>query len=122
MKNVERTYLDTWKNRDEALKELDYIQYLKSDDWLKIKNKLHSDKRYSNCINCFSSKNIHLHHRNYKWIGTKKAAMGLLPLCSDCHNKVHEYAKEKGVAIRVATNIVCKQAYLKMYGKKKKII
>jgi 5-methylcytosine-specific restriction endonuclease McrA len=117
MPNVDRSFKDTWQTRSDTLNDLAYSDYLKSDEWLSIKKKALNRPFYKSCLKCVSKNNIHLHHRNYKWIGTSKAMMGLIPLCGKCHNEVHNYAKVNQVAVRIATNILCKSAYLKMYGK-----
>lgn len=101
----EYEYVDTWENRNARLEELGmtYQEYLASDEWKKIRHKASKRARYKKCAKCGSKKKIHLHHKNYKWLGTKNAMVNIIPLCADCHDEVHQIAKSENLSVSKAT-------------------
>lgn len=101
---VDRTYKDTWETRDKSLLGKSYRDFLKSSHWKKVKAKTLRRKKYSKCKFCGSTKNIELHHSNYKWLGTKDELRSVIPLCRTHHQEVHDLAKAEGISVRIATN------------------
>lgn len=107
-KDLDNTYDDTWNTRLNNL-DCSYEEFLKSDHWLKVKQKARSrHKTYGCCSFCGSRDNIELHHTSYKWIGTKDELRNVVPLCREHHEQVHSYAREKMVSVRIATNVLRK--------------
>lgn len=105
MPRIDYTYSDTWETRAEMLSELQYQEFLKSDHWKQIKIKAaRRPKKYGACQSCGSTENIDLHHRTYKFLGTKHELQGVVPLCRKCHQEVHDKAKSEGISVRLATN------------------
>lgn len=100
---VDRSYHDTWKTRSEALGDMEYADYLKSDEWRMIRELARGREYYSKCLKCGSKNNIELHHRSYKWIGTENSMRGIMPLCRKHHQEVHDYAIKNNVSVRLAT-------------------
>jgi len=111
-RKIDQTYKDTWESRETALGENEYKDYLKSKQWANIKEKALKREYYQSCFKCGAKEGIELHHRSYKWIRTKYAMQGLIPLCRGCHQAVHDYAKTNGVSVRIATNKVCGNRYV----------
>ena len=66
--------------------EIDYHEYLLSDDW--------QDKKITmvwlrkSCYNCGSKEKLQIHHLTYKRLGWEKIR-DLRVLCSKCHKKEH---------------------------------
>lgn len=100
---MDKTYLDTWETRNSTLK-ISYLDYLNSAEWKEIKRKTLLREHYKKCWICGCSKKLEIHHRSYKWIGTKDCMRGLVAVCRNCHEKIHILAKEKGISVRLATN------------------
>lgn len=121
-RKIDRTYTDTWQTRSIVLDDISYAEYLKSEEWQRIKRKALKREFYSKCLKCGATENLELHHRSYKWIGTKSAMQGLVPLCRTHHQQIHDYAKANKVSVRVATNTICKEEYLKIYNSNKKAV
>jgi hypothetical protein len=97
------TYSDTWDVRQKNL-EISYSEFLNSDHWLAVKRKAKSRRKtYGKCMFCGSTHNIDLHHTSYKWIGTNHELRNVIPLCRFHHKEVHDYAKENGFSVRIAT-------------------
>jgi hypothetical protein len=96
------TYKDTWETR--GLTPEEYKVYLKSDEWKMIKSNAKKRKHYQKCWICKRKDNLEIHHRSYKWIGTKDCMRGLVAMCRDCHQDVHDYARIYHVSVRIATN------------------
>lgn len=70
-----------------------YYQYLKSDQWSKIRTcffSSNSDHRI--CFICGSKKNLQAHHKTYERAGKERMA-DLVCLCQDCHNATHKFLK-----------------------------
>lgn len=113
----EKTYLDTWKNRQIVLDEIGmtYEEYLKSDHWIKFKEKVNRRKLHQECKICGSKRNLHLHHRHYRFLMHIHELNSIYRLCADCHQKVHDIAKRNNLSIRLATGYLrCKTIkYLK---------
>ena len=88
-----------YRKRNDYLrsKDMTYQDYLKSEHWKDIRRRYFRGKlfkRYKRgCYICGAKENLQLHHRTYKRFGRERLD-DLIPLCSDCHNGVHEYQKE----------------------------
>lgn len=106
MKEIDYTYADTWIRRDSNMINNTYKEYLESDWWKKIKEKAQKRKCYQYCSFCKSKNNLHLHHTSYKWIHTKYELRTIISLCNDCHQEVHDYAKNNLISVRIATNLI----------------
>lgn len=75
-----------------------YKQYLASSFWLEIRTKLKKLPEFNQCYCCGSCKNIHLHHKRYKYIFSKKLhkhRQTIVALCAYCHKSVHKITEEK---------------------------
>jgi len=107
----EKTYLDTWKNRQIVLDEIGmtYEEYLKSDHWIKFKEKVNRRKLHKECKICGSKNNLQLHHRHYRFLMHIHELNSIYRLCDDCHNKVHLVAKKNNLSVRLATNLLVRQ-------------
>lgn len=68
---------------------INYDAYLKSDFWNTQRNRFLK----SRCHCCSYTRELQLHHINYKRI-TRERASDLITLCRDCHIKAHELIKE----------------------------
>jgi 5-methylcytosine-specific restriction endonuclease McrA len=63
-----------------------YNEYLYSDEWKRIRNKVvESD---GHCLNCQSKNNLQAHHIDYDNVGMEEQS-DLLTLCRDCHKQIH---------------------------------
>lgn len=65
---------------------LTYADYLKSDDWKRIANRLKENRPY--CSVCRSTERLEVHHLTYKRLGME-LDVDLVVLCHECHRKVH---------------------------------
>jgi len=67
---------------------MDYKKYLNSKHWKKTREFLFKEKgKY--CHFCFSSKNINVHHKYYRFY--KEKNNHLVPLCRSCHTTWHSW-------------------------------
>lgn len=66
-----------------------YREYLQSDHWKEIKWLYRNSDYPQYCLAC-SGKQYDLHHRTYKRLGAEWKS-DLVPICRDCHNRIHEY-------------------------------
>jgi len=115
-RKIDETYKDTWEMRDKKLKTHGYNsygEYLKSDEWKKIKIRFDKREKFRKCYICKSENNLDVHHKTYKAIAMKNPYKYLFRLCRDCHNKIHEYAKANNVSVRIATNVIKKNIFTK---------
>jgi hypothetical protein len=101
---MDTTYLDTWQTRNSRLAKLGltYQEYLLSAEWQQVHAKARERKTYKCCWVC-SKPRTELHHRSYKWIGTKYAMRDIVPVCRGCHEGIHQFAKEHDLSVRLAT-------------------
>jgi hypothetical protein len=86
-----------------------YDEFLKSDYWKGIKQKTKLPKyrdNYTSCDNCGSKENLHLHHKTYRWLLSKRELMPISCLCETCHKNVHFIAEEKQVNFKKAQDIL----------------
>ena len=78
-----------YKKRNELLPTIgyaSYLEYLKSSDWLKIRNKVM--RKYPEC-SCCDKQASQVHHHSYD----PRVLLGLVtdllfPLCDECHAKI----------------------------------
>lgn len=99
-----KIHADTYRVRAIVLNGMTYDEYLKSDRWAEIKAKTAKRPYYSKCLACQSVDRINLHHKNYRFIGTHKELTEIIPLCADCHIRVHEIAKTQNIPVPKATS------------------
>ncbi len=66
----------------------DYKTYLESPHWRDFQKRYAKAWPFCQCITC-GSRSYHLHHVNYGRFGNEQLA-DCLPLCGDCHRKLHE--------------------------------
>lgn len=75
----------------------EYVEYMKSDEWQKIKHSRLEIDHYS-CVMCGYSKKpeiLMVHHLNYKRLCHEDVWKDLVTLCPVCHRKVHRMLKRK---------------------------
>ena len=86
--------------RDARLRDLGmtYREYLGSEHWAELKAKYRAASWLpQNCMGC-GYRAVQLHHRTYQRLGFENLT-DLMPLCRDCHRKVHEYQDLFGIPI-----------------------
>jgi len=66
----------------------EYIEYLKSEDW-KIRRKYLMELADWTCSIC-GNKATQLHHLKYDKLGDEELDVDVIPLCNNCHKKIHE--------------------------------
>jgi YgiT-type zinc finger domain-containing protein len=76
-------------------------------------SKLYKTLRHNNkgwvCYCCGAdNKRLDLHHRTYKRLGEENIAVDLVPVCRECHEKIHDYFKNNPVSLWLATKRVRK--------------
>jgi len=84
-----------------------YQKYLSSPHWRNLQKSLKSNPKYQTCyscdltlavlISCGDTDGIDLHHISYKNIGNE-TEKDIVPLCSDCHHRVHKYIKSERIS------------------------
>ena len=100
---LDKTYYDTWNTRNSKLKFDNYSEYLKSEEWKKVKYKISKRPFYHKCYICNTKNNLEIHHRSYKWINTKLYMMNLVALCRNCHQLIHDISKDNNISVRMVT-------------------
>lgn len=99
------------------MEKINYYQYIKSEEWQQVRRKFYSSKMYKclcetgkwSCYCCgVSDKPLDLHHRTYKRLGKENISIDLVPVCRDCHNKIHILEKG-GMGLWGATKTVRKK-------------
>ena len=107
--------------RDIILKRNRFITYqdfLSSDYWKAIKEKVkgpkHSDN-YNSCQMCKREDDIHLHHETYRWMLTRYELRDIISLCSRCHKAVHDTAYEEAITFKQAKDLVLINRATKLY-------
>lgn len=66
-----------------------YNEYLQSTHWKNKKIEYRNSEMLQHCLFC-ENKNYILHHRSYVRLGDE-SLYDFIPLCQDCHRKVHEW-------------------------------
>jgi hypothetical protein len=80
-----------------------YEAYLKSDHWKEFKEAYYTT-RQKVCY-CCSKPARDLHHTSYANLGHEKPSE-VVPLCRDCHDKVHTIIRENKVPLGEAHEVV----------------
>jgi len=77
-----------YEKRNRILKKLgfrDYAEYLQSELWSEIRQKVIQDSRGS-CRICGNRKSLQVHHKKYTLLNLSgKRTRGLVVLCNGCH-------------------------------------
>lgn len=68
-----------------------YTEYLKSEHWKKTREYV-LEYWGGRCALCYSSIDVHVHHRNYLRLGHERIT-DLIPLCEKCHQTHHITAR-----------------------------
>lgn len=68
-----------------------YNKYINSKEWKEVKRK-YFEKHDKECVRCYSTDDIHLHHIVYKNLGKEKDK-DLAPICKKCHLAFHKVYK-----------------------------
>lgn len=77
------------KKKNINLNKLPYLEFLKSDYWNKVRNKVLERDGYK-CKVCGSIDNLVIHHKTYKHHGSElKHLEDLATVCSSCHKVIH---------------------------------
>ena len=79
-----------------------YCDYLKSDLWTATKERFWASKRPKHCLVC-RNPHFDLHHINYSRLGKEHLLKDLIPLCRDCHYKIHTYHKKERLDLKIVT-------------------
>lgn len=69
--------------------KMHYYDYIKSSYWEDVKSRYRKSKLPQNCSRCGRNNRIVFHHVTYKRLG-HEWLQDLLPVCWDCHNKIHD--------------------------------
>ena len=65
-----------------------YKDYLRSEHWKRVKQRLWSSGMPRRCMRCGCKTGVEVHHKHYRRIG-HEALTDLLPLCARCHESRH---------------------------------
>lgn len=89
MKRWKLKHLESKKKVSKKVKPfpIKYKVYIKSQLW-KVRRDSYFEKYPKVCSVCFTTKNIHLHHKLYENYG-KEEDYTLVPLCKKHHEKFH---------------------------------
>lgn len=85
-----------------------YADYMLSPDWARRKRRYYQRHR-KRCRACRATERIHLHHKTYKRLG-REWDRDLVPLCEDCHARVHTTQKLTRGNLELVTNAYIKAA------------
>lgn len=89
-----------------------YSQYLQSDLWRTIRQKLRAHPEFQTCYCCGFDQFIELHHVSYVNMFEPKLhnhRTKIRALCSFCHEKVHDMAKKDNLGLRQASRRLRKE-------------
>lgn len=79
-----------YKDYGNNLKQTKYKNYLGSTYWKEMKDYINLKYDYQ-CVICFSSRKLHLHHKSYKHKGNfELEKKDIILVCKACHNYIHE--------------------------------
>jgi hypothetical protein len=102
------------------LSRSEYYGYIRSPAWAEKKRQYYASKMYKTlksrnngwiCYCCFANdKPLDLHHRTYKRLGEENIAVDLVPVCRDCHEKIHKLHKSTKISLWSATKKIRKPA------------
>jgi hypothetical protein len=65
-----------------------YANFLASDEWNRFTHALIDAG--AKCLGCGTRKTLQFHHLNYDRVG-RETANDLIPLCRNCHERVHRF-------------------------------
>ena len=88
---------------------MNYKDYLKTEHWKILKTNYHLSVLPQKCLVCGNEK-FELHHRSYVRLG-KELLLDLIPLCRNCHYKIHEYLKKENKTKLAATHIIIRKVF-----------
>jgi 5-methylcytosine-specific restriction endonuclease McrA len=72
-----------------------YAEYIQSEAWQEVRRRFWASRLPKDCYCCGRKDGPKdLHHRTYKNLGSEYLR-DLVPLCRDCHDRVHEMFKRK---------------------------
>lgn len=100
--------MNSFYKRLELLGYSNYDEYLKSDHWKEIKEQYKNSDFPQHCLVCHNDKYV-LHHRSYVRLGDE-SLYDFVPLCKNCHQKVHNYLKENKIDIS-ATHVAIRKIF-----------
>lgn len=106
---LDKEYLDTWNTREENLTALDiqtYKEFLDSNLWKELKTKARKRSNYQKCYLCGCKDNLEFHHLSYKHLTELR---NVRSVCRTHHQEIHDYAKDNGISVRLATNHLKKE-------------
>jgi hypothetical protein len=81
-----------------------YRCYLESDHWRALRVAYMAAGLPCRCLACLSPR-FQLHHRTYTRLGREQLG-DLIPLCGECHTKVHEYERAHRTTIQATHKIL----------------
>jgi hypothetical protein len=111
-------YMSLFSERLHALGYVTYRDYLSSGHWQSIKEAYRRNRQLpQHCIGCKNLR-FELHHRSYVRIGHELVG-DLIPLCRECHEKVHVYMKEHNTPLQ-HTHVALRRVLRLTKGKTKK--
>ena len=100
----------SFKVRDRKLKKLGlsyYKEYLESNLWRNLKAEVYD--RTGCCEGCGTKDNLQVHHASYTFMHThtypKGKAKSLRLVCNECHEGIHDLAKNENIGLVEATKI-----------------
>lgn len=69
----------------------EYDNYINSPAWRAMRQKYWDSKLPNDCYCCGTPRHpgMHIHHKTYKRFGNEYL-MDLIPVCQDCHDKIHD--------------------------------
>jgi hypothetical protein len=70
----------------------EYAAYIRSPEWQAVKARYRASRLPQDCY-CCGGRGEHFHHRTYKNLGAEYLR-DIVPLCKDCHWRVHDIARE----------------------------
>jgi hypothetical protein len=80
------------KNAAPVSSHINYKAYRKSEEWHLLRKRYAEAYPNCQCLGC-DSPQWRMHHVTYERIGAERLA-DLIPLCDDCHSKVHDYHRK----------------------------
>jgi hypothetical protein len=101
-------------------KHKNYTEYLKSEEWIKVKAIFLSDRKTPKCAYCKTTKNLQVHHLSYNRLGTAGEIKDLMVFCRKHHHQIHQIEEAEKISIRQATKRLLKTKLKKQRTKRKK--
>ena len=97
-----------------------YAEYIRSEAWQEVRRRFWASRLPKECYCCGREDGPKdLHHRTYKNLGNEHLR-DLVPLCRECHDRVHEMVRRKpSLHLWGATNMLRRERH-PVYGKRKK--